>query len=195
MIQNFNDWRNRYDSLTFQEQVEYHNHLESLYPNQAHYDLNAFQKVLEISKPKTIIEAGVWKANLADIILRENKDIESWRGIEISSSAIEKTACKDFRFTYAEINSFDWWKKLDLSSDLFFATHFIEHISNKHFEQLVNAIKSPYVYFEAPLSDQGDEWDVFLGTHKLNIGWDGVKKIMKNYQEIEITPICKLYYK
>ncbi len=192
-IKDFNDWRNRYETLTFAEQVEYHNYLESLYPVQAHYDIEAFKKAIEIAKPLTVTEAGAWKANLADAILQSNGVIQTWHGIELSTAAIEKTACKHSKFSYLPISRFDWWNEMRITSDLFFATHFIEHLSNTHFIELISSVESNYIYFEAPLSYEGNEWDDFLGTHKLTYGWNEIKRLLINYDVFSITHECKLY--
>jgi hypothetical protein len=197
MIENFNEWRNKYDTLTFEEQRLYHNHLEELYPEQAHYDLASAKIAFEHVKPLTVVEAGAWKANLAAIILNENATIEQWQAIELSTNAINKTLCKDDRFSYIDINRFDWWNEMQFEQDLFLATHFIEHLSGEHLTALINAINTKAVYFEAPITNAGEAWNDFHGTHKLHFGWDIINSLftIKGYNVVNITNHCKLYIK
>jgi hypothetical protein len=196
-MMDFNQWRNKYDTLTFAEQVEYHNQLELLYPGQAHYDLQAAKHVIDLVNPKTVIEAGCWKADLAAEILKSNDIIEDWKGVEICTNAIKKTVCKDGRMRYREVASFTWWNNVRMGCDLFIATHFIEHLSLQHFAELAKALKSRFVYFEAPLSDTGEPWDGYHGTHKLPIGWNRINEIMASngYAVTNINHHCKLYAK
>ena len=175
----FNEWRENYTSLTLKEQVDYHNELESKYPNQAHYDLDFALKVFDIVNPKDVTEAGGWKGDLANVMLNRY-NIESWKNIEICKNAIDNTNCKDARYSYFMPKSFDWFDS-KLYKGLFLATHFIEHLSNEHFEQLAEYCAGvPLIYFESPLSNEGESWDGYIGTHKLNYGWDKVNEIMKS---------------
>lgn len=174
---NFNEWRQRYDQMTFEQQQDYHDYLEGLYPDQAHYNLEAAKKVFDWLKPHSVIEAGTWKA------------------YELCPAAIAKTVCNDERFAYQQITRFDWWNKQPLVCDLFLATHFIEHLSFDHLQELIKAISAKHIYFEAPLTENGESWDGFFGTHKLEVGWQKVAEVLavKGYKRIDITSHCKLY--
>lgn len=194
---NFNEWRKRYDTLTFAEQQEYHNHLEALYPDQAHYDYNAAAHVFGLVNPKTVAEAGTWKANLAYQILGSNETITNWDAYELCPNAVLKTVCKDARLQYQTLTRFDWWNDVTIDADLFLATHFIEHLSWQHLQEMVAAVNSPNIYFEAPLTDIGEQWQDFHGTHKLTVGWDEITALMqsKGYTLVNINNHCKLYRK
>jgi hypothetical protein len=87
----FDTWRKNYDSMTIQQQVEYHNELEAKYPEQAHFNYENVKILLDMSKK-----------NL---------------------SVLE---------------------------------------------------------FEAPLSENGQNWNGYFGTYKLNFGWSQVIEIMAN---------------
>lgn len=171
----FDKWREGYDSMSFAEQVKYHNEIEHQYPEQAHYNYNNIKGILY--RGATILEFGTWKADLAQIAIIEF-GLKSWKGIEICSNAIALTRCNHQQFSYIQPKRFDWWLEELPYSDITIATHFIEHLSNKHFEQLVSALKSPLVYFEAPLTDGGEDWAGYIGTHKLEYGWDKVNVLM-----------------
>jgi hypothetical protein len=188
MSNEFDVWREKYDNMTIEEQVAYHNKLEELYPEQAHYNYDNVKIALELCGKKiNVLEFGTWKADLCETALKEF-DIESWVGIEICKHAIEKTKCKSEKFKYIFPDKFDWFNdKNRPSCDIIIATHFIEHLSNEHFVSLAEYCKGVnYVYFEAPLSNNGENWNGYLGTHKLNYGWNHVVEIMKQ-NNFEVT--------
>jgi len=190
----FNEWRENYTSLTLKEQVDYHNELESKYPNQAHYDLDFALKVFDIVNPKDVTEAGGWKGDLANVMLNRY-NIESWKNIEICKNAIDNTNCKDARYSYFMPKSFDWFDS-KLYKGLFLATHFIEHLSNEHFDKLINSLSNvEYVYFEAPLNDEPQSWIDFEGTHKLEYGWNQIKEKFATHEVIIENNGCKLFKK
>jgi hypothetical protein len=190
----FNEWREKYTSLTLKEQVDYHNELEAQYPNQAHYDLDFAIKVFDIVNPKDVTEAGGWKGDLANVMLNRY-NIESWKNIEICKNAIDNTNCKDARHSYFMPKSFDWFNS-KLYKGLFLATHFIEHLSNEHFDKLIKSLSNvEYVYFEAPLNDEPQNWINFEGTHKLEYGWNQIKEKFVTHEVIIENNGCKLFKK
>ena len=190
----FNEWRENYTLLTLKEQVDYHNELESKYPNQAHYDLDFALKVFDIVNPKYVTEAGGWKGDLANVMLNRY-NIESWKNIEICKNAIDNTNCKDARYSYFMPKSFDWFDS-KLYKGLFLSTHFIEHLSNEHFDKLINSLSNvEYVYFEAPLNDEPQTWIDFEGTHKLEYGWNQIKEKFSTHEVIIENNGCKLFKK
>lgn len=172
----FDKWRENYNNMSLAEQVKYHNEIELQYPEQAHYTYENVRQVLY--EGATVLEFGTWKADLAQRAIIEF-NLKQWQGIEICSNAIESTRCTHEQFSYIQPNRFDWWVNELPKSDIIIATHFIEHLSNVHFEQLVKVLQSPLIYFEAPLTELGEDWAGYVGTHKLNHGWDAVSELMK----------------
>jgi cyclopropane fatty-acyl-phospholipid synthase-like methyltransferase len=175
----FNEWRDKYSKMSYDEQVKYHNLIEEQYPDQAHYTYDNVKQVL--SDGIKVLEFGCWKADLAARAILEY-NIKEWKGVEICTTAIEKTKCTANNFKYIVPKKFDWFNtKVKPKCDVIIATHFIEHLSNEHFEQLAEYCAGvPLIYFESPLSNEGESWDGYIGTHKLNYGWDKVNEIMKS---------------
>ena len=168
----FNEWREKYNEISYDNQKEYYNELEKLYPDQAHYDLNFALQVFDYVKPKFVTEAGGWKGDLANNILSRYKDIINWKNIEICEEAIKNSNC------------------------LFVSTHFIEHISNDDFDKLANSLQNiEYVYIESPLSNNDTDWVDYYGTHKLGYGWDKIKQKFSNHKIILENNHCKLFHK
>jgi len=178
----FDNWRKSYETMTLEEQVEYHNDLESRYPNQAHYTFPIVNELLTIAKNDKILEFGCWKGDMAQQALSIFKDIKQWKGIEICKAAIKKINCNNPKFSYIFPSKFNWFEdKRTEEADIIFATHFIEHLSNQHFEQLVKYCSGVnWVYFECPITEDGQTWEGDISTHKLEYGWKDVVRLMED---------------
>ena len=191
----FDQWRERYNTMTIDEQIAYHNELEARYPEQNHYNYDKVKEALYLVKPNfTVLEFGTWKGDLAKQAFNDFSIID-WYGIEICEAAIKSTKCDKVK--YIKPNKFDWFNdERTIKADVAIATHFIEHLSNEHFEQLAAYCKGvKVVHFESPLTDEGNEWDGYVGTHKLTIGWNKINEIMKDngYELIINHPESKTY--
>jgi hypothetical protein len=188
----FNEWRENYNDLTSDQQVAYYNYLETQYPNQAHFDLQFAIDVFQLVKPNIVTEAGGWKGDLANEMF-SRFSIDKWKNIEICQNAIDNTKCKNDKFINFKPENFNWFNSVKIEG-LFLATHFIEHLSNEHFNELANALqKNEYIYFEAPLTDEGENWVDYFGTHKLFYGWNDIKKQFPKHEIILENKICKLF--
>jgi len=169
----FDDWRSKYETMTLEEQVEYHNEIAKEYPEQAHFTYPVIEEVLSIFDlhyPSiNVLEFGAWRADMAQRALTQFSNIESWKGIEICTEAMSLTRCDNPKFEYIFPSKFNWFEdERTEKADVIFATHFIEHLSNPHFEQLVKYVKgASYVYFECPITENGQTWDGDVSTHKL----------------------------
>ena len=181
MILTFDEWRKKYESMSLDEQVAYHNELERLYPEQAHYSYYGIREAFLLAKPKKVLEFGCWKGDLANLAIPEF-NIESWKGIEICDAAINNTHCTLPQFSYIRPDRFDWFMgDRTEDADLIIGTHFIEHLSNQHFDKLAEYCRGvKFVYFEAPLTIDGQNWNGYHGTHKLEYGWKKVEEVMGN---------------
>lgn len=180
----FDKWRSNYDTMTIGEQIAYHNELEAKYPEQNHFNYERVKEALSVVQENvidifypTVLEFGTWKGDLA-LKAFEDFKIHDWIGIEICEAAIRNTKCA--RIKYVIPDRFDWFKEKRLGNpDIVIATHFIEHLSNEHFKDLANYIKGiRYVHFESPLTDGGNDWEGYEGTHKLTLGWNQINEIM-----------------
>lgn len=186
----FDNWRKNYKRV---DHAKVYNDIEQVYPEQAHFDLSMFTQAFDIVKPKKVIEAGGWKGDLAAMFISR---VDSWVNVEICDNAIANTKCHHQNFLNHNPGRFDWFKDFDFSCDLFTSTHFIEHLSNEHFNLLVERIKSvPFIYIESPLKNEGEEWHGYLGTHMLTYGWDKIKELLNTHEVVIDEPYCKLFRK
>jgi hypothetical protein len=187
----FEQWRADYDKMTYEEQVKYHNEIEANYPEQAHYTYQNIIHLFNLMKDDSmVLEFGTWKGDMANrCFIDYPQKIKSWVGIEICQAAIEKTRCLDPKFSYIFPKRFDWFMEKRPKADVIVATHFIEHLKNDHFDALAKYCQGvDYVLFEAPLSANGESWENYHGTHKLNYGWNQVVEVMgKNGFELNAT--------
>lgn len=192
--QNWDKWRELYDQLSFHEHQLFYNILESLYPEQKHFDLEFAKRVFEEVKPKHVTEAGGWKGELANELFNSS-GVWTWFIYELCDAA--KAKCITNEICYMDVFCFDWWNYEIIPGDLFLATHFIEHLSDVHFESLASNLEFPYVYFESPLSWEGQDWKGYNGTHKLTYGWKKVIEVMSsNGFEVKMTNgTCYLFKK
>lgn len=190
----FDKWRNAYNRMTLEEQIDYHNQLEAIYPDQNHYNYKNVREALDLVINPVVLEFGTWKGDLAAQAFKDYR-IKHWYGVEICKAAINKTKCS--KVGYIIPSRFDWFaEKRILKADIVIATHFIEHLSNEHFNQLVNYCKGiGIIHFESPLTDDGNDWQGYEGTHKLTIGWKEINRIMKDngYELIINHPESKTY--
>lgn len=179
----FDLWREKYNSMTTKEQIDYYNDLESRYPEQAHYNYaNVETCFAVVGMGSKVLEFGTWKGDLANRSIPQF-EVKKWLGIEICESAINKTNCKHPNFSYYLPKDFNWFEttKRDTDYNFIIATHFIEHLSDEHFESLIKYCKGvKYIYFECPLSNDNQNWNGYVGTHKLNYGWNNVINTMSN---------------
>lgn len=179
-LASFDEWRNLYDDMTYRDQVDYYNEIEKLYPEQAHYQYNDVRKALEMCPASpTILEFGCWKGDLAQRAIPEF-NVKSWKGVEICEGAIKNTHCNRKEFSYIFPDKFDWFADPRTEeADIIIATHFIEHLSNEHFEKLLDYCKGvKLIHFEAPLNDAGQGWAGYGGTHILGYGWNKITELM-----------------
>ena len=190
----FDKWRERYNTMTIDEQIVYHNELEARYPEQNHYNYDNVKEALMLCNKPIVLEFGTWKGDLAKQAMQDF-NILSWYGVEICEAAILSTKCKEIN--YIKPTKFDWFNdKRIIKAGIIIATHFIEHLSNDHFEQLAKYCKGvKYIHFESPLTNDGNDWLGYEGTHKLTIGWNKINEIMKQngYSLIIDKPESKTY--
>lgn len=203
----FDTWRELYETLTTEEQKEFHNDIELKYPEQAHFHsenvdwLLSFMLIDNESVLFDIVEMGGWKGDLAKHCIDKNgKNINKWTNMELCENAINKSVFSDTRYMPMQPDSFTWFENSKLKGDCFISTHVIEHLSNKHFISLVDYLSEnnyKYVLFEAPLYNNDHNWKGYLGTHILGFGWESVVREMsaKGFELLHSGVDCRIFVK
>ncbi len=185
----FDSWREAYDSMSFEDHVAIYDEMYRVFPEQEHHDTSAVVDLVRGTGVRTVVELGGWTGTLAAQVLSEDTlTVTRWTNFDICGKAIRNPDTSDHR--YVPIALTDWaWKGSLPTGDLFVATHMIEHLSNSHFFGLLKAIRVaeyPIVHLESPLTDDGQDWNGYFGSHKLLFGWEEVCNLM-NIQDYKLV--------
>lgn len=178
----FDKWRELYHELTTEEQKDFYNDIELVYPTQQSFTKKAYQEFFKGKPNLKVLEFGGWKGELSKIIMKKNQ-VCTWINIELCTNAIEKSVNSYENYCVVNPGSFQWFKEeRKIDCDVFISAHSIEHISDSELIELLKFIKGiKYVILEAPIEDDINNWDNYLGTHILKMGWNPIIEIMKSY--------------
>lgn len=196
----WNQWRELYYDLTHEENIQFGNDIEARYPGQQSYTLSNFDTVFGSPSllPTRVLEIGGWKGELAQHCLSKY-NISSWLNIDMCKAAVDKSVCKDPRYTALFPDRFDWFAEKRVNDfDVCVSAHTIEHLSDRHLEQLIEHISGiPCVVFEAPISSGKNNWNGYQGTHILEHGWIDICAIMlvHGYRSHKLNDHCYLFWK
>lgn len=185
----FDNWREQYATMTYQEQQAFYDRVEQDHPAQNSYRQNLpawlrfFTHVTaRLSRPR-VLELGGWHGEMAAEILAAFPALDTWTNYEICPAAVKKSVCDDRR--YRAIVSYDYaWNVRLPDSDVFVACHTIEHITVNQFEQLLDnlPLMVSYTAIEMPLPDKGPaEWAGYHGSHIFEAGWQEAAAILAGY--------------
>lgn len=196
MTFNFNEWRNKYNSYSFEDHKKIYNKLEKLFPEQVCFTLQYVEKFISnIPKPK-IVELGGHRGELASCILQSNDKILLWDNYEISSNAIKNTICKDKRYNPILLEDFAWNLDIFESYNTCILSHVIEHIKQKQLRRFFNRlINVKYIYIEAPLHRRRNAWNGRRATHILECDWTSIREMLKDYKETTPVRYVRFYIK
>ena len=190
----FNEWREKYDETTYEEHCEIADELYENFPMSTQFNKNY---LLQLFAPATdapemrVLEFGGGIGTLAQDIFKTGADhIAAWHNLEISRKAVENTICQDERYS-AEVLD-DWpWEVFDGwdNYNMLILSHIAEHIRGDQLKTLLEKAKDiDIVYLDVPVAEKTSDinWDKYLGTHILEIGWDQIDAILytHGYQEM-----------
>jgi len=197
----FDKWRELYYDLTHEENIQFGYDMEAKYPGQASFDAPGIQAILSTveNKPNKVLEIGGWKGELAQCTCAQSPgDFLSWTNIDMCKAAVEKSvhvSSVPYRAHFPD--RFDWFiSPREEWFDVCISAHSIEHLTDKHLLQLMDWIKGiPVVIFEAPITNTGQTWDGYFGTHILEMGWTRLNQEMaaRGYEATKHTDILYSY--
>lgn len=169
----WNEWRDRYDTLTFGKQQSFYERVFEQFPEQARFDTEALGKLLDhIAEPVSVVELGGWDGAFAHEMLRRREGITRWTNFEISRGAVESGRCEDLRYYGMALE--DWYWAFRHEADVFVASHVVEHLKLTDVVRAVLATDCRYIYFQAPLEEAPTSWHNYRGSHILEVGWVGL---------------------
>lgn len=177
----FDWWRDNYDYLTPEMHDELNDVLYQAYPKQSHFQTKWFGEALAALPTNQIwvFEVGGWDGELAcNCYNYLGQRIKKWTNMETNRLAVKNTVPMHLKFQYDPIvpTKFDWFKEpRDNDYSAFLSSHTIEHLSDAHAIQLLDHVRGiPLLVIAAPLEDGNNNWDLFYGTHKLELGWNAI---------------------
>jgi len=176
----FDQWRADYGRMTDDQQRAFYDDLERNYPDQRHYTAALVDRFLTIASPRSVLEMGGWKGELAGAMLARHSTIEAWTNYELSARAIAATTCRDLQYRAVPCG-FRWWTAADVPwADAFIASHVIEHLSDADCVSLLSAVRARHVYLEAPLhTRQTAGWAGYCGSHIMSMDWPQIDGVLR----------------
>lgn len=181
-MEEFNTFRENYDSLTFSELKTIQREWYKKYPNQRRFDREFILSCVKtvIGERVKVIELGGHNGQLALEVLKEHPKIK-WLNVEI----IEHDMANDLEnYDYKEyvLSKQMWEEPLNIEEyDFFISSHMIEGIKNKQLIKLLNRLiesKIKYIILQAPIKPEGQTWDNYFGAHILEMGSKEIKNIL-----------------
>ncbi len=169
----FNDYRARYSVLTTDEHREAYQTWHAKYPEQRHCTLPALAHFLGNYSGALVVEMGGWDGWAAGEMLKRYPKLEAWLNVEFCEGAARSTTVSDDRYHVYVPSRFQWWHdEIKPSPDsVLVASHVIEHLSDADASSLIATARPRAWYIEAPLTEEGQDWEGYLGSHVLRAGW------------------------
>jgi hypothetical protein len=175
------DW-DRYRELYAMKGDSFHREtyaeIHKNYPEQRHCTLPSLRRFLTDHHKALVVEMGGWDGWAASVMLPEFPELEHWLNVEFCEDAAKATVCDDKRFNVYVPRTFQWWRSevAPAASDVMVLSHVIEHLTNEDAYELIGSLRPLAWYIEAPLSENGQDWSGYLGTHVLRAGWVELEK-------------------
>ena len=169
----FNDWRERYDSMSVADQRQFYSRVWTEYPDQRHHDPDAAIAFFASIPPRLRVqEIGGWQGHLAKRIL-ENYPARSWDNYEICKEAVENSVVDSRTYRALTINSWPWGQD-NHRYDVLVMTHCLEHMRFHEFVLLLASGNWGWIFLESPLALGPTDWTDYMGTHIFEQGWESV---------------------
>lgn len=178
----FDHWREQYDSMTLQDQSEFHREFYKRWTVvHQHGDdrpVDAFFNMAFHALPSRVLEIGGWDGAAAARVLPHHANILEWRNIEFAEDAVANPVCYDERYV-AEVPQVWPWEEWHTGYNVLFMQHVIEHMRYWQFELLLASCPDvEWVFIQSPLDMDGRSWKGYPGCHILEVGWNQIDDLM-----------------
>lgn len=188
----FDDYRARYDVMSFADHQRTYSLIERVYPDQPCFSAEAtshfFDTLLMHGVKPFALEIGGWKGELAQYALKKYPKIMGWHNVEICREAVAKTVCKESRYTASTLDGFFWdvkprWIRM---CDTLVLSHVVEHMRLANFAAIIAHCASEYldyVYLDIPhiTEDSHKTWHGWTSTHVFEAGWADIERVMSEH--------------
>lgn len=172
----FDEWRARYDQLTFEQHQAVNAEWALLYPVQRSFNEQACLRFLQQRQPRTVVEVGGWDGYLAGLMLPAVPSIESWTNYDITPNVPQ--TCFDPAYRRVVLDDWPWNRQV--CGDVLVASHVLEHMRAGEIERLLSAWTVDSVYLDVPVGAGVPVWERYHGSHILEIGADGLVGLLAN---------------
>lgn len=168
----FDEWRARYDTLTFHEHQQANTEWAVLYPEQRSFDSDKVAAFLAGRAHGSVVELGGWDGQLAALMLEQFPDIETWVNYDITDVP---QVCTDHRYERVVLDDWPWLR--DARADALVASHVFEHMRGSQIRLLLERWDVDAVFVDAPLATS---WDGYHGSHILELDKDGLVELVES---------------
>jgi len=167
----WNAWRERYDEMTFADQQAFYDQVFEQFPEQARFSTRVLDRFLAhiAAERLDVVELGGWNGGFATEILPRHPEIASWVNCEISLAAIAGSVCMDPRYHGRALG--EWYWQRHVVTDLFVASHVLEHLKLRDVLKVFDATHAKWLYLQSPLGEEASNWRNYRGSHILEVGW------------------------
>jgi hypothetical protein len=166
------DWdayRRDYDRMSAADQEAFYDRVWQDYPHQKFFNASACASYLASFTPTTVVEIGGWRGELAAEMLTRFPSIKHWTNVEVCRGAREASACTDPRYEYVPPTA------LLPFADAVVSSHAIEHMLIRELVIYLEEVRPRSVFLQAPLTEEGQAWDGYQGSHVMREGWREVR--------------------
>lgn len=170
----FDEYRERYDSLTDDEHRAAYREWEAQYPEQVHCSHDALKRfIAEHCNILSVVEMGGWDGGAARAMLDVFVHLSAWYNIEVCAEAAARPASDSDRYHAIVPAQFRWWRPMRVVTEphLFVAANVIEHLSTEDASDLIDTLRPHAWFIEAPIAEEGQDWAGYNGSHVLRAGW------------------------
>lgn len=169
----FDEWRDRYNELSYTEQLTFYDAVYEKFPTQQVCRKEETARFFaSIPEGASVLEIGGGIGDVAREIL-DSFPIKYWYNLEISQRAIDDGLNRPQY--QAQVPEDFVWNLDDLPiCEVLVASHVFEHIRADQIEQLLQRLTSiRHAYVEAPIPESSEavDWTGRWSTHILEIGW------------------------
>lgn len=185
----FNDYRNNYDKLPFENHQKFYGVIYEHFPSQRQYNLEAVKKFLRKIKKPGVVEIGGWQGELAQEILESTmgKKVWSWVNYEICREAVDN-GYDSPKYSGIALKDFFKFDEEMLDHNTLIMSHVLEHMKYREFAKFLDEVREAgypfkHIYLDAPIPDKTRyvSWHNYVGTHVLEVGWEDILKLLKGH--------------
>lgn len=187
---NFDVYRENYRFLSFQDLKRINQVWAAKYPDQHYFDssfvIEAFRKIASNLGRDNIqvVELGGFDGSLAFQVLQHFPNA-AWLNLEIGEH-LPVPGLDKFQYKEQVLADQLWECKPNIDApDVFVSGDTLEHFPDDQFQKIIDFVtqnRISYLVLKIPISDNGQNWRGYFGSHLLHRGRNQVKEMLvKSY--------------